>query len=114
MIRQLEFPSGVRLLARWQRNDPDAIEQLVSWGGQFDRSAADDLLLAMEGGHSVGRIIHANGDQTGAEIQRLLIGKAMSMKRPRRSVRHSIWPPTVKPEPRSCRMRPLTRACSTN
>ena len=44
----------------------------------FDRDEAGGLRLAMEGGHSVARIIHANGDQTGAEIQRLLVARAQT------------------------------------
>ncbi len=59
---------------------PEVVDRWISWGGRFDKEdGAEDLKLAMEGGHSVARIIHAHGDQTGAEIQRLLIAKAASM-----------------------------------
>ena len=60
---------------------PEIVNRWIQWGGQFDRDEAERLKLAMEGGHSVARIIHAHGDQTGAEIQRLLIAKAASMER---------------------------------
>lgn len=56
---------GPRIVSRW-----------LEWGGEFDRDATGALRLAMEGGHSHERIIHANGDQTGFEIQRLLIARA--------------------------------------
>lgn len=49
-----------------------AIERLVSWGAQFDRNASGALALTREGGHSEPRILHANGDQTGAELERAL------------------------------------------
>jgi len=62
---------------------PELVDRWLAWGGEFDRAAAgttspQGLALAREGGHSVARIIHAHGDQTGAEIQRLLIARAES------------------------------------
>jgi len=70
------------------RGGPDVVGRWLSWGGRFDRTDNDRLLLAREGGHSVSRIIHA-GDQTGAEIQRLLIARSASM--PRLSVLESTF-----------------------
>jgi len=58
---------------------PGLVDRWLSWGGQFDQDAAGHLALAIEGGHSLERVIHAQGDQTGREIQRLLVGKAASM-----------------------------------
>lgn len=58
---------------------PRVVQQWLGWGGNFDRTPDGELLLATEGGHSRARIIHAQGDQTGAEIQRLLVAKAASM-----------------------------------
>ncbi len=58
---------------------PEVVKRWLGWGGQFDRDEHEQLKLAMEGGHSVARIIHSHGDQTGAEIQRLLVAKASSM-----------------------------------
>lgn len=57
---------------------PALVERWLAWGGDFDRTPAGDLLLATEGGHSKPRIIHAHGDQTGAEIQRLLGARALA------------------------------------
>jgi L-aspartate oxidase len=61
------------------RSGPDVVGRWLDWGGNFDRED-DQLMLAREGGHSVSRIIHA-GDQTGAEIQRLLVARSASMAR---------------------------------
>jgi L-aspartate oxidase len=45
---------------------------LVSNGARFDESSAGGWALSREGGHSRRRIVHANGDATGAEVQRAL------------------------------------------
>lgn len=50
---------------------PARIKELMQWGMQIDR-AGDRLALGREGGHSVNRIIHAHGDQTGRELSRSL------------------------------------------
>lgn len=68
---------------------PRVVQRWLEWGGQFDKGDDGKLLLAMEGGHSKERIIHANGDQTGAEIQRLLIARAAAM--PRLAVREETF-----------------------
>ena len=63
---------------------PERIAELIEMGTRFDRkkpaatgTAADedstDLTLGREGGHSHNRILHANGDATGAEIMRAVI-----------------------------------------
>ena len=49
---------------------PAAVEHLRDLGAQFDRSSDGALALSREGGHSHARIIHAQGDATGLEIQR--------------------------------------------
>ena len=43
---------------------PACISELISWGFAADR-AGSNLALAREGGHSLHRVIHAQGDQTG-------------------------------------------------
>ncbi len=53
----------------------DAVAWLERLGARFDRAgtAADaPLQLSREGGHSHARVVHANGDATGREIQRAL------------------------------------------
>lgn len=54
------------------RGAPEAVDALVAIGAAFDRSAAGDLDLSREGGHSHPRVVHAQGDSTGLEIQRNL------------------------------------------
>jgi L-aspartate oxidase len=49
-----------------------AVAELVSAGARFDDSAAGGWALSREGGHSRRRIVHAGGDATGAEVQRVL------------------------------------------
>lgn len=55
------------------------VDRWLRWGGQFDRDAEQNLALALEGGHGRPRILHAQGDQTGREIQRLLVSRAATL-----------------------------------
>ncbi len=50
---------------------PRRIAELIAWGTHFDK-VAGHLALGREGGHSHERIIHANGDATGAEVMRAM------------------------------------------
>lgn len=49
-----------------------AIDALVAAGARFDRAPDGRPVLGREAGHSLRRILHANGDATGAEISRAL------------------------------------------
>ena len=51
---------------------PQRVAELIEWGARFDREGGC-LLRTREGAHSRPRILHANGDATGAEISRSLI-----------------------------------------
>ncbi len=51
---------------------PEAISHLVRMGAEFDRDDEGVLLLGREGGHRVRRVVHADGDATGAEVMRAL------------------------------------------
>ncbi len=56
---------------------PARVDELLRWGTGFDRHAGTgELLLTREGAHSRNRILHANGDATGAEIGRALLAHA--------------------------------------
>ena len=57
---------------------PNAIQQLIDWGAEFDRDGAK-LLFAHEGAHSRRRVLHSHGDSTGREIARTLYRKAASL-----------------------------------
>ncbi len=50
----------------------EALAWLQELGARFDRRPNGSLALSREGGHSTHRVVHANGDATGAEIQRTL------------------------------------------
>lgn len=66
------------------RQGPQRIEELIRWGTQFD-TADGELSLGREGGHSYERIVHAQGDATGAEIMRAV------RKRTRDVANIDIW-----------------------
>ncbi|MDH3307848.1 MAG: L-aspartate oxidase, partial [Acidimicrobiia bacterium] len=53
---------------------PGWINKLVSLGAEFDRTPDGELALGREAGHGRRRIIHADGDATGAEVMRTLVG----------------------------------------
>jgi len=61
------------------REAPRRIEELVRWGTQFD-SHGGELELGREGGHSHERIVHAQGDATGAEVMRAMIQRTRELK----------------------------------
>ncbi len=65
---------------------PPRVEELIEWGTRFDREGGN-LLRTREGAHSLPRILHANGDATGAEISRSLVAFA----RANRSIRFAEW-----------------------
>jgi L-aspartate oxidase len=63
---------------------PERVEELIEWGAAFDRESpakGGHLLRTREAAHSRNRILHANGDATGAEISRSLVVFAQSHPR---------------------------------
>jgi L-aspartate oxidase len=58
---------------------PLRVDELLQWGTGFDRQNGQ-LMLTREGAHSRNRILHANGDATGAEIGRSLLAHASALK----------------------------------
>jgi L-aspartate oxidase len=65
---------------------PVRVAELIEWGTNFDTEAGV-LLRTREGAHSLPRILHANGDATGAEISRSLAAFAHVHKR----IRFAEW-----------------------
>ena len=65
---------------------PVRVAELMEWGAHFDEEAGA-LLRTREGAHSLPRILHANGDATGAEISRSLAAFA----RVRHGIRFAEW-----------------------
>ena len=57
----------------------DRVGELVSWGADFDRHN-DKLVFTMEAAHRMRRIIHARGDATGQETQKVLLRKASEVE----------------------------------
>jgi L-aspartate oxidase len=68
------------------REGPLRVAELMEWGAQFDRDGGE-LLRTREAAHSRPRILHANGDATGAEIGRALAALA----RNRENIRFAEW-----------------------
>jgi len=65
---------------------PVRVAELIEWGAAFDTEGGE-LLRTREGAHSLPRILHANGDATGAEISRSLVAFARVHKR----IRFAEW-----------------------
>ena len=55
------------------REGPGRVRELMGLGARFDRDASGELALGLEGAHSRRRILHADGDGTGAEVTRALV-----------------------------------------
>lgn len=53
---------------------PQRILELIEWGAEFDKEGTK-LSFALEAAHSRRRILHAQGDSTGRELERVLINK---------------------------------------
>ncbi|GAB4552892.1 MAG: L-aspartate oxidase [Phycisphaerales bacterium] len=60
-----------------------ALERVIDLGFRVDRVEDGTIELAREGGHSFRRIIHADGDATGAELSRVLSQRIRSLERVR-------------------------------
>jgi L-aspartate oxidase len=60
---------------------PARVRELQTAGAQFDLDPKGELLLGREAAHSTNRIVHAHGDQTGAEVARTLISRVRRSKR---------------------------------
>jgi L-aspartate oxidase len=58
---------------------PRYVRELIEWGARFDRDPEGRLDLAIEGAHSVRRVLHAR-DATGREIGRVLAGRIVGVE----------------------------------
>ena len=58
---------------------PARIMELIEWGAEFDTDGSR-LAFSLEAAHSRKRILHAHGDSTGRELQKVLIKKVRSLK----------------------------------
>jgi L-aspartate oxidase len=62
-------PEVVEVLVQ---NGPASVRKLVEWGTEFDREG-DHYQLGKEAAHTVSRILHVSGDQTGNGIHQALM-----------------------------------------
>jgi L-aspartate oxidase len=54
---------------------PARVRELQTAGAHFDLDPSGGLMLGREAAHSTNRIVHAHGDQTGAEVARTLVAR---------------------------------------
>lgn len=54
---------------------PQVVKQLIAWGVKFDRDEKGKIKLGLEAAHGLRRIVHAEGDGTGAAVMRALAKK---------------------------------------
>src|SRR5512132_1803270 len=60
---------------------PTRVRELQTAGADFDLDPRGRLKLGREAAHSKNRIVHAHGDQTGAEVARTLVALVRETKR---------------------------------
>ena len=65
----LSDPAAVKVLVK---EGPKRIRELIARGAHFDTEANGELKLTREAAHQARRIVHAQGDSTGREVQRSL------------------------------------------
>ncbi|MBX3392876.1 MAG: L-aspartate oxidase [Phycisphaeraceae bacterium] len=68
-------PEAVRLVIDQGR---DRVRELLDWGMRADLTPEGDTAFGREGGHGRARILHADGDATGREIQRVLLDRVLA------------------------------------
>ncbi len=69
---ELNNPDIVRITIT---ESTERVKELIDWGVSFDKTATGTYDLAKEGGHSEFRVLH-HKDQTGSEIENVLLEKA--------------------------------------
>src|SRR5215213_9144931 len=60
---------------------PTRVSELQTAGADFDLDPRGRLKLVREAAHSKNRIVHAHGDQTGAEVARTLVARVRAARR---------------------------------
>jgi L-aspartate oxidase len=73
----LSDPSAVNVLVK---EGPKRIRELIARGAHFDTEPSGELKLTREAAHRARRIVHAQGDSTGKEVQRSLSALAFADK----------------------------------
>jgi len=73
---ELSDPEIVRITIT---ESTDRVKELIDWGVAFDKNQSGQYDLAKEGGHSEFRVLH-HKDQTGAEIESILLNRVKENK----------------------------------
>ena len=61
-----------RIVRALVEEGPQRLAELIALGARFDRNADGSLSRTLEGGHDRSRVVHADGDASGAEVHRAL------------------------------------------
>ena len=64
---------------RMVEEGPKRVEELIDWGVLFD-TKGKDFKLTREAAHGLSRVLHAGGDATGANIEKVLVDKIKKEK----------------------------------
>ncbi|HUF26051.1 MAG TPA: L-aspartate oxidase [Gemmatimonadaceae bacterium] len=70
--------AAVRVLVE---EGPARLRELHTAGARFDLAPNGEFVLGREAAHSANRIVHARGDQTGAEVARTLVARVRESAR---------------------------------
>lgn len=62
-------------VAQLVSDGPIEVRQLIKNGMQFDQTASGELAFGLEGAHQRPRVVHADGDQTGAAVTSFVQGQ---------------------------------------
>jgi L-aspartate oxidase len=73
---ELSDPEIVRITIS---ESTERVKELIAWGVAFDKDSSGQYDLAKEGGHSEFRVLH-HKDQTGAEIEEILLNRVKENK----------------------------------
>lgn len=73
--------NNLNVVRTLSQNSAEILEELLEDGFEVDRDENGKILLAKEGGHSISRIIHSNGDGTGRILHTHLI----------KNLKHTLW-----------------------
>lgn len=73
--------NNLKVVQTLSESSIEILDELVADGFEVDRDKDGKIMLAKEGGHSISRIIHANGDGTGRILHTHLI----------KNLKHTLW-----------------------
>jgi len=77
-LRAGDYENNEEIVRMVIENAPERIQELISWGADFDLKSENTYDLGKEGGHSAKRILH-HKDITGFEVQMTLLHQIESL-----------------------------------